>query len=102
MAKKISVTLGVTTVDLQLSGQTVRLRVEEAEQVARDIADAARRLREMIFSAHSRSISGASWQRSSGAAGSGMCSRRGVYDAIRPDVDAVAIALALQKLLQEK
>ena len=52
MAKKISVTLGVTTVDLQLSGQTVQPRVEEAEQVARDIADAARRLREMIFSAH--------------------------------------------------
>jgi hypothetical protein len=41
IAGKINVTMGVTTVDLHVGAQTVRLRIEDAQELARKLADTA-------------------------------------------------------------
>ena len=41
IAGKINVTMGVTTVDLHVGAQTVRLRIEDAQELARKLSDTA-------------------------------------------------------------
>jgi hypothetical protein len=49
IAGKINVTMGVTTVDLHVGAQTVRLRIEDAQELARKLADTAAGLRAKIW-----------------------------------------------------
>jgi hypothetical protein len=49
IAGKINVTMGVTTVDLHVGAQTVRLRIEDAQELARKLADTAAALRGKIW-----------------------------------------------------
>jgi hypothetical protein len=49
IAGKVYVTMGVTTVDLHVGAQTVRLRIEDAQQLARKLTDTAAALRAKIW-----------------------------------------------------
>jgi hypothetical protein len=49
IAGNINVTMGVTTVDLHVRAQTVRLRIEDAQELARKLADTAAELRARIW-----------------------------------------------------
>ena len=49
IAGKINVTMGITTVDLHVGAQTVRLRIEDAQELARKLADTAAALRAKIW-----------------------------------------------------
>ena len=49
IAGKINVTMGITTVDLHVGAQTVRLRIDDAQELARKLADTAAALRAKIW-----------------------------------------------------
>jgi len=49
IAGKMTVTMGVTTVDLHVGAQTVRLRIEDAQELARKLSDTAAALRAKIW-----------------------------------------------------
>jgi hypothetical protein len=52
IAGKIAVEMGITTVDLHIGAQTMRLTTEEAEELAQELKDTAVRLRALILAAH--------------------------------------------------
>jgi hypothetical protein len=49
IAGNITVTMGITTVDLHVGAQTVRLRIEDAQELARKLADTGVALRAKIW-----------------------------------------------------
>jgi hypothetical protein len=52
IAGKITVEMGVTTVDLHVGAQTVRLTIGDTRELAQELSDTATRLQAMITAAH--------------------------------------------------
>ena len=54
IAGKISVDEGITTVDLHVGAQTVKLKVEEAQELARELTSVATALHSKIWAKDKR------------------------------------------------